>query len=187
MFLWSLVKLNNFTSVWEFAPKIRCRGKKGLRRILVLFQFGILDFLLPSGYYLPKNQGGHIYFALFRVRPEGVPPPQIDAYEPVSFCWNQLIQMFRYFKANLKASLVIEWDYWSLVTYKQCLAYFWVWARTIWTGLLVNPHGDHCFFPGRISHREISEALHSCGIEVTAEEAKKITQRFEVKLPHSDG
>ena len=32
--------------------------KKNLRRILFLFQSGILDFLLPSGYYLPKKRGG---------------------------------------------------------------------------------------------------------------------------------
>ena len=49
--------------------------KKGFRCILVLSQSGISDFLLPIGYYLPKNRGGQKYFAPFRVKPEAAPPP----------------------------------------------------------------------------------------------------------------
>ena len=59
--------------------------KKGFRRILVLSQSGISDFLMPNGYYLPKNQGSQTYFVPFRVRPEEAPPPlspEIDAYAP---------------------------------------------------------------------------------------------------------
>ena len=58
MFLQSLVNLNNSISVQNFAPKFRCRQKKGggvFTCILVLSQSGILNFLLPNGYYLPKN------------------------------------------------------------------------------------------------------------------------------------
>ena len=51
------------------------KTKKSLRRILVLSQFRILDFLLPNGYYLPENRGGQTYFAPFSVRPEGAQPP----------------------------------------------------------------------------------------------------------------
>ena len=76
MFLQSLVKLNNSISVRNFAPKFRWRPKKkGFRRIVVLSQPGTSAFLLPIGYYLPKNRGGQTYFAPFRVRPEGPPPP----------------------------------------------------------------------------------------------------------------
>ena len=78
MFLRSLVKLSPFQS--EILPPNSGTTKKGLCRILVLSQSGILDFLLPSGYYLPKNRGGETYFAPFSVRPEGAPPPEIDAY-----------------------------------------------------------------------------------------------------------
>ena len=60
MVLGSLVKLNNSISVRNFAPEFRCRPKEKqirLRRIPVQSQSVILDFLLPSGYYLPKNEG----------------------------------------------------------------------------------------------------------------------------------
>ena len=73
MFLRSLVKLNNSISVQNFSPNSGEDQKKSVRHILVLSQFGISDFLLPSGYYLPENRGGQIYFAPFSVRPKGVP------------------------------------------------------------------------------------------------------------------
>ena len=55
--------------------------KKDLRRILVLSQSGISDFLLP------KKRGGQTYFAPFSVRPEGalLPRlPEIDASANIS-------------------------------------------------------------------------------------------------------
>ena len=71
MFLRSLVKLP------KFCPQIQVKTKeKGLRRILVLTQSVISDFLLPSGYCLPKNRGGQTYFAPFSVRSKGMPAPQ---------------------------------------------------------------------------------------------------------------
>ena len=63
MFLRSLVKLNDSILVWNFVPKFRWRPKKSFRRILVLSQSWISDFLLPSGNYLPKNWGDQTYFA----------------------------------------------------------------------------------------------------------------------------
>ena len=75
MLLRSMVKLNNSISVWNFTPKFRRRPKKGLHRILVLSQSGISNFLLPSGYYLPKNRGDQTYFAPFNVRLKGALPP----------------------------------------------------------------------------------------------------------------
>ena len=75
MFLRRLVKLNSI-SVRNILPSNSGEDQeKGLCCILVLSQSGILDFFLPSGYYLPENWGGQTYFALFRVRPDGALPP----------------------------------------------------------------------------------------------------------------
>ena len=54
MFLQSLVKLNNFFQSGILSPNSG-EDKKSLCGILVLSQSGNFDFLLPSGYYLPKN------------------------------------------------------------------------------------------------------------------------------------
>ena len=66
MFLRSLVELNNSISVRNFGilPPNSDEDQtkeKGLRRIPVLSQSGISDFLLPSGYYLPKNEGPDVF------------------------------------------------------------------------------------------------------------------------------
>ena len=71
--------------------------KKGLRHILILSQSGISDFLLPSGYFLPKNWGGQTYFAPFSVKSkEALPPipPKIDAYGGVYLeFWKPRVQL----------------------------------------------------------------------------------------------
>ena len=66
MFLQIVVKLNNSILVQNFGillKKFKCRPKYAQRRILVLSQSGILDLLLPSGFYWSKNQGSQTYFA----------------------------------------------------------------------------------------------------------------------------
>ena len=89
--------------LWNFAPKFRWEPKKGLYRVLVLSQSGISDFLLPSGYYLPKNRGNQTYFAPFSVRSEKAPPPglpKIDAYGYLSCSLLVIRRHFHTFKSK---------------------------------------------------------------------------------------
>ena len=69
MFLQNLVKLNSSYFSTEFRPQIQVKTKKKV--FAALWFYLSPDFLLPSRYYLPENQGGQIYFALFSVRPKG--------------------------------------------------------------------------------------------------------------------
>ena len=90
--------------------------KQGLRRILNLSQSVILDFLLPSGYYLPENQGGQTYFAPFSVRPEGAPPPAPPKLMPMSGAIQILQEPDLQQKGQSQASLHSVWRTgWQLV------------------------------------------------------------------------
>ena len=105
MFLQSLVELNDSISCWNFAPNSgeNQKKQKSICRILVLSQSRISDFLLPSGYYLPKNRGGQTYFAPFSVRPEGMLPPGPPKPTPmsISICFkNMNSQYFAIFLEN---------------------------------------------------------------------------------------
>ena len=83
--------INLFQS--RILPHIQVKTKKkGLRCcILVLSQSRISDFLLSSGYYLPKNRGGQTYFAPFSVSQEGALPLATPKSTPMAsnkiFSW----------------------------------------------------------------------------------------------------
>ena len=90
MVLGSLIKLNNSISVRNFAPEFRCRLKEKqirLRRIPVQSQSVILDFLLPSGYYLPKTRGPDIFRPLqCQTRRDATPSPNRNRRQCFTFC-----------------------------------------------------------------------------------------------------
>ena len=83
MFLQSLVNLIILFQSETLPPNSRKDKKKSFCCILVLSQSRISDFLLPSGYYLPKSEKAR-YISLPSVsdaRGAAPQPPKIGSYE----------------------------------------------------------------------------------------------------------
>ena len=97
--------------------------KKGPRRILVLSQSRISDFLSPSGYYLLKKRGGQTDFASFSVRPEEAPSPphpKIDAYTSIE--WTEWLynrnsySMFKFKQNYTRKHIIFGKDFKQLLS-----------------------------------------------------------------------